>query len=46
MKLNRIYSIIINGIVYDTSSSYQRILKTFDSIRKAEPKAYIQTYYA
>lgn len=46
MKLHRIYNIIINDVVYATSSSYQQILKMLDEIRKAEPKAYVITYYA
>ena len=46
MKLRRIYNIVINDVVYATSSSYQQILKMFDDIRKTEPKAYIETYYA
>lgn len=46
MKLHRIYNIIINDIVYATSSNYQQILKMLDEIRKAEPKAHIEIYYA
>ena len=42
MKLHRIYNIIINDIIYATSSNYQHILKMFDEIRKTEPKAYVQ----
>lgn len=46
MKLHRIYNIVINDIIYATSSNYQQIIKMFDNVRKAEPKAYITTYYA
>ncbi len=45
MKLNRIYNIIINDIIYDTSSSIAYITKALKEIRRTEPKAYIQTCY-
>lgn len=46
MKLHRIYNIIINDIIYYTSSNYSRIVDEFNKIKTAEPKAYIQTCYA
>ena len=46
MKLRKIYIIIIDDIVYATSTNYKQILDMFWQIKKNEPKAYIQEYYA
>ena len=46
MKLHRIYNIIIDDIVYATSSNYAQILKLLDEVKKSEPKARIVVYYA
>ncbi|MBP5596734.1 MAG: hypothetical protein J6Y02_15210 [Pseudobutyrivibrio sp.] len=46
MKLRRIYNIIINDIVYAATTDYKRALKLLDAIKKAEPKAHIEIYYA
>jgi hypothetical protein len=46
MKLHRTYNIIINDIIYFTSTNYNRIVDEFTKIRRMEPKAYIQTCYA
>lgn len=46
MKLHRIYNIIINDIVYATSSNYAQIIKLFDEVKKSEPKAHIEVFYA
>ncbi len=45
MKLRRIYNIIINDIIYDTSSNFTYISKVLKDIRRTEPKAYIQTCF-
>ena len=46
MKYHRTYNIIINNIIYFTSSNYTKIVDEFNKIRKTEPHAYIQTCYA
>lgn len=46
MKLRRTYNIVINGIIYATSTSFKLISDQFAEIRKTEPTAWIQTCYA
>lgn len=46
MKLHRMYHIIVNGIVYAVDSNQQRIIKMLEEVRRTEPTAYVQTYYA
>lgn len=46
MKLHRTWNIVINDIIYLTSSNYNKIVDEFNKIRKTEPKAYIQACYA
>lgn len=46
MKLHRTYNIILNDIIYFTSSNYNKVVDEFNKIRKHEPKAYIQACFS
>lgn len=46
MKKRIEYHIIIDDIIYFTTTRYSELLKTFDNVKRIEPKAWIRTCYS
>ena len=46
MKKYTSYQIIIDDIIYATTTRYSELIKIFDEVKKTEPKAWIRTCYS